>query len=197
MESKNYTQSAQFLLLRFSEDPELQPLLFGIFLSMCLGTVLENLLIVLATVSDYRLRTPMCFFLSNLSFMDTGFTSTTVPNMLVNIQTQSKVIRYKGCVTQVYFFMLCLMLHDILLTVMSYHRYVAVCHPLHYMVIMNPKLCVLLVLACWMLSVLNALLQSLMVLQPSFCTDLEIPHFFCDLNQIVHSACPDTFLMMW
>ncbi|EHB15473.1 Olfactory receptor 19, partial [Heterocephalus glaber] len=145
MKLKNYTQSAQFLLLGFSEDPELQPLLFGIFLSMYLATVLGNLLIVLATVSDYRLHTPMYFFLSNLSFMDTGFTSTTVPNMLVNIQTQSKVIRYKGCITQVYFFMLCLMLDSILLTVMSYDHYVAICHPLHYMVIMNPKLCVLLV----------------------------------------------------
>ncbi|XP_012923231.2 olfactory receptor 7A10-like [Heterocephalus glaber] len=135
----------------------------------------------------------MYFLLSNLSFADIGFTSTTVPNMLVSIQTQSKVIRYKGCITQVYFFIQCLMLDNILLTVMSYDHYMAIFHPLHYTVIMDPKLCVLLVLACWMLSVLNALLQSLMMLWLSFCTDLEIPHFFCELNQIVHSACSDTF----
>ncbi|XP_004864357.1 olfactory receptor 7A10-like [Heterocephalus glaber] len=193
MESRNYTQIARFVLLGFSDDPDLQPLLFGIFLSMYLATVLGNMLIILATVSDSRLHTPMYFFLSNLSFVDISFTSTTVPNMLMNIQTQSKVMTYEGCITQVYFFVLLVMLDIFLLTVMSYDRYVAICHPLHYRVIMNPQLCVLLVLACWILSVLNALLHSLMVLRLTFCTGLEIPHFFCELNQIVHSACSDTF----
>ncbi|KFO27036.1 Olfactory receptor 7A17 [Fukomys damarensis] len=182
MESKNYTQTAEFVLLGFSEDPELHPLLFGFFLSMYLATVLGNLLIILATVSDSRLHTPMYFFLSNLSFVDISFTSTTVPKMLVNIQTQSKVITYEGCITQVYFFVLLVMLDIFLLTVMSYDHYVAICHPLHYTAIMNSQLCVLLVLACWMLSVLNALLHSLMVLRLSFCSDLEIPHFFCELK---------------
>ncbi|KAM6168015.1 olfactory receptor 7A40-like [Erethizon dorsatum] len=193
METRNSTQTSKFVLLGFSGDPELQPFLFGIFLSMYLATVLGNLLLILATVSDSHLHTPMYFFLSNLSFVDIGFTSTTVPKMLVNLQTKSKVITYKGCIAQVHFFVLLVMLDIFLLTVMSYDRYVAICHPLHYTVIMKPQLCVFLVLACWIFCILNALLHSLMVLRLSFCTDSEIPHFFCELNQIVHCACSDTF----
>ncbi|XP_013218717.2 olfactory receptor 7A10 [Ictidomys tridecemlineatus] len=194
MEPGNGTQRLEFLLLGLAENQELQPLLFGLFLSMYLVTVLGNLLIILATISDSHLHTPMYFFLSNLSFVDICFTSTTIPKMLVNIQTQSKAISYAGCITQIHFFVLFVALDDFLLSVMAYDRYVAICHPLHYMVIMNGRLCGLLVLVCWVVSVSYALLQSLMVLRLSFCSDLEIPHFFCELNQVVHRACSDTFL---
>ncbi|XP_077652628.1 putative olfactory receptor 7A2 [Urocitellus parryii] len=194
MEPGNGTQRLEFLLLGFAENQELQPLLFGLFLSMYLVTVLGNLLIILATISDSHLHTPMYFFLSNLSFVDVCFTSTTIPKMLVNIQTQSKAISYAGCITQIHFFVLFGGLDDFLLSVMAYDRFVAICHPLHYMVIMNQRLCGLLLLVSWDVSVSYALLQSLMVLQLSFCTDLEIPHFFCDLNQVVHCACSDTFI---
>ncbi|MBZ3884438.1 Olfactory receptor 7A17 [Sciurus carolinensis] len=193
MEPQNNTQISEFLLLGLSEDPELQPLIFGLFLSMYLVTVLGNLLIILATISDSHLHTPMYFFLSNLSFVDICFTSTTVPKMLVNIQTQSKVISYAGCITQIYFFAIFVVL-DNLLAVMAYDQYVAICYPLHYMAIMNHRICGLLVLASWITSALNSLLHSLMVLRLSFCTDLEIPHFFCELNQVVHLACSDLFL---
>ncbi|XP_021104618.1 olfactory receptor 7A10-like [Heterocephalus glaber] len=116
-------------------------------------TVVGNLLFILATVSDTHLHTPMYFFLSNLSFMDIGFTSTTIPKMLVNIQAQSKVITYKSCITQIYLFLIFIILDILLLTVMSYDHFVTICHPLHYMIIMNPWLCVLLVLACWIMVV--------------------------------------------
>ncbi|XP_047386431.1 olfactory receptor 7A17-like [Sciurus carolinensis] len=194
MEPQNNTQISVFLLLGLSEDPEQQPLIFGLFLSMYLVTVLGNLLIILATISDSHLHTPMYFFLSNLSFVDICFTSTTVPKMLVNIETQSKVISYAGCITQIYFFAIFVVLDNLLLAVMAYDRYVAICHPLHYMAIMNHRLCGLLVLASWITSALNSLLHSLMVLRLSFYTDLEIPHFFCELNQVVHLACSDLFL---
>ncbi|MBZ3884079.1 Olfactory receptor 7A17 [Sciurus carolinensis] len=194
MEPQNNTQISLFLLLGISEDPEQQPLIFGLFLSMYLVTVLGNLLIILATISDAHLHTPMYFFLSNLSFVDICFTSTTVPKMLVNIETQSKVISYAGCITQIYFFAIFVVLDNLLLAVMAYDRYVAICHPLHYMAIMNHRLCGLLVLASWITSALNSLLHSLMVLRLSFYTDLEIPHFFCELNQVVHLACSDLFL---
>ncbi|XP_006165992.2 olfactory receptor 7A17-like [Tupaia chinensis] len=194
MEPGNDTQISEFLLLGLSEKPELQPLVFGLFLSMYLITVCGNLLIILATISDSHLHTPMYFFLSNLSFSEICFTSTTVPKMLVNIQTQSKVITYAGCITQMFFFLLFAGVDDFLLTVMAYDRYVAICHPLHYTVIMNPWLCGKLVLASWTLSVLHSLLHSLMALRLSFCTQVEIPHFFCELNQVVHLACSDTFL---
>ncbi|XP_027404389.1 olfactory receptor 7A10-like [Bos indicus x Bos taurus] len=120
---------------------------------MYLITVFGNLLIILAVSSDSHLHTPMYFFLSNLSFVDICFTSTTIPKMLQNIRTQSKVLTYEGCITQMYFFILFAVLDVFLLAVMAYDRFVAICHPLHYMVIMNPQLCGLLVLVSWMMIV--------------------------------------------
>ena len=143
MELENNTQISKFLLLEFSEEPELQPLIFAIFLSMYLITVFGNLLIILAVSPYSHLHTPMYFFLSNLSFVDICFTSTTIPKILWNIQTHSKVITYEGCIIQMYFFLLFGGLDAFLLTVMAYDWYVAICHPLQYTVIMSPRLCVL------------------------------------------------------
>ncbi|XP_037680262.1 olfactory receptor 7A10-like [Choloepus didactylus] len=194
MESRNKTIISELLLLGFSEGPELQPFLFGLFLSMYLVTVCGNLLIILATITDSHLHTPMYLFLSNLSFSDVCFISTTIPKMLVNLQTQRKIISYAGCLAQMYFFLLFAVLENFLLTVMAYDRFVAICHPLHYKVIMNPQLCVKLVMGSWTVSALHSLVHSLMMLQLSFCTHLEIPHFFCELNQMVHLACSDNFI---
>ncbi|XP_012379782.3 olfactory receptor 7A17-like [Dasypus novemcinctus] len=194
MEKENQTRFTKFILLGLSEDTEMQPLLFGMFLSMYLVTVFANLFIILAIISDSHLHTPMYFFLSNLSFTDICFTSTTVPKMLLNIQTESKTITYENCLIQMYFFILFSGLDIFLLTVMAYDCFVAICHPLHYTVIMNPRVCGLLLLASWLLSFLVSLLHDLMVLRLSFCTELEMPHFFCELNQVVQLACSDTFL---
>ncbi|XP_076975557.1 olfactory receptor 7A10-like [Tamandua tetradactyla] len=194
MESENETRVSEFILLGLSEDTEVQPLLFSLFLIMYLVTLIGNLLIVLATISDAHLHTPMYFFLANLSFTDVCLTTTTVPKMLVNIQTETKTISYGNCLTQMYFHMVFGALDDFLLTVMAYDRYVAICHPLHYIDIMNPRLCGLLLLASWMLSVLDSLLHGLMVLQLTFCTELEISHFFCEFTQVIQLACSDTFL---
>ncbi|XP_047706624.1 olfactory receptor-like protein OLF4 [Prionailurus viverrinus] len=194
MDPGNDTGISEFLLMGFSEEPELQPLIFGLFLSMYLITVFGNLLIILAVSSDSHLHTPMYFFLANLSFVDICFTSTTVPKMLWNIQTQSKVITYAGCITQIYFFITFAGMDDFLLSVMAYDRFVAICHPLQYTVIMNPRLCGLLVLVSWIMSILYSLLQTLMAFRLSFCTEVEIPHFFCELNQMIQLACSDTFL---
>ena len=161
---------------------------------MYLITVFGNLLIILAISSDPHLHTPMYFFLSNLSFADICFTSTTIPKMLWNIQTQSQVITYEGCITQMYFYILFAELDDILLTVMAYDRYVAIYHPLHYMVIMSPQLCGLLVLISWVQIALYSLVHSLVVLQLSFCPVVQIPHFFCELRQVVRLASSDNFL---
>ncbi|XP_026346318.1 olfactory receptor-like protein OLF4 [Ursus arctos] len=194
MELKNDTWISEFLLLGFSEEPELQPFLFGLFLSMYLVTILGNLLIILAVSSDSHLHTPMYFFLANLSFVDICFTSTTIPKMLVNIQTQRKAITYESCIMQMYFFLLFGGLDNFLLTVMAYDRFMAICHPLHYTITMSPRICSLLLLVSWIMSVLNSLLQTLMVLRLSFCTEVEIPHFFCELSQMIQLACSDTFL---
>ncbi|XP_058146442.2 olfactory receptor 7A10-like [Dasypus novemcinctus] len=194
MEPENQTYVAEFILLGLSEDTEVQPFLFGLFLSMYMVTFIGNLLIILAIISDSHLHTPMYFFLSNLSFTDICFTSTTVPKMLLNFHTESKIITYEACIIQMYFFMHFGQLDSYLLTVMAYDRFVAICHPLHYTVIMNPQFCGLLLLACWLLSVLVSLLHGLMVLRLSFCAELEIPHFFCEVSQVVQLACSDTFL---
>ncbi|XP_039739080.1 olfactory receptor 7A10-like [Pteropus medius] len=153
MELENVTWITEFLLLGLSEEPELQSFIFGIFLSMYLITVFGNLLIILAISSDSHLHTPMYFFLSNLSLVDICFISTTIPKMLVNIQSQSKVITYEGCITQMYFYILFVGLDNLILTMMAYDRFVAICHPLHYTVIMNPQLCELLVLLSWIMIV--------------------------------------------
>ncbi|XP_008592060.1 PREDICTED: olfactory receptor 7A17-like [Galeopterus variegatus] len=190
---ENKTCVSKFILLGLSEDADLQTLVFGLFLSMYLVTFTGNLLIVLAVITDSRLHTPMYFFLSNLSFADICFTSTTIPKMLLNIQRQSKLITYAGCIAQIYFFVLFGVLDNFLLTVMAYDRFVAICHPLRYAVIMNARLCGLLLLASWIITALQSLLESLMVLRLSFCTEVEIPHFFCELNQLVQLSCSDTF----
>ncbi|ELV09816.1 Olfactory receptor 7A10 [Tupaia chinensis] len=162
--------------------------------------MIGNLIIILVIISDSHLHTPMYFFLSNLSFIGICFTTTTISKMLVNIQTPSKVITYVDCIIQMYFFMIFVTLDDFLLAMMAYDWYVAICHPLHYSVIMSPstllsyQICVLLVLLSWVMSFLTSLLHTLMTLQLSFCPPVEIPHFFCELNQVVHLTCSDTFL---
>ncbi|XP_039736345.1 olfactory receptor 7D2 [Pteropus medius] len=194
MEAGNKTGILEFLLLGFSEDPELQPFIFGLFLSMYLITVLGNLLIMLVISSDSHLHTPMYFFLSNLSFVDICFSTTIVPKMLVSIHTENKAISYMNCLTQVYFSMFFPILDTLLLTAMAYDRFVAICHPLHYMVIMNPRLCGSLVFITWFIGIMTSLLHVCLMMHLSFCKDLEIPHFFCELTQILKLACSDIFL---
>ncbi|XP_077601819.1 olfactory receptor 7G2-like [Crocuta crocuta] len=194
MEPRNQTDVSEFLLLGLTEDPELQPILFCLFLLMYLVTILGNLLVILAVSSDSHLHTPMYFFLSNLSFTDICLSTTMIPKMLVNIQAQNQSISYTGCITQICFVLAFLGFENFLLAVMAYDRYVAICHPLRYTVIMNPCLCGLLILLPLYISIMDALLHSLMALRLSFCIDLEIPHFFCELAQVIKLACSDSFI---
>ncbi|XP_027725572.1 olfactory receptor 7C1-like [Vombatus ursinus] len=190
----NQTQFTEFILLRFSEKPEQQGSLFGLFLGMYLVTVVGNLLIMLAIGSDSHLHTPMYFFLSHLSLVDICVVTTTVPKMLMSILTQNKAISYANCLIQMYFFLLFACLDDFLLTAMAYDRFVAICHPLRYAAIMSPDICSLLVLLSWIISLLDSLLHCLMVTRISFCTDHEIHHFFCDLAEVLKLSCSDTFI---
>ncbi|MBZ3872034.1 Olfactory receptor 7A5 [Sciurus carolinensis] len=189
MEAGNHTAVSEFLLLGLTEDAELQPLIFILFLSMYLVTIRGNLLIILAVSSDPHLHTPMYFFLSNLSFTDFCISTTTIPKMLANIQEQDQSITYRACLSQVCSVMICGGLENGLLAVMAYDRYVAICHPLMYTVIMNPCLCVLMVLFSLSISTMHDLLHGLMVLRLSFCTAVEIPHFFCELAQVLKLPC--------
>ncbi|XP_023382239.1 olfactory receptor 7A17-like [Pteropus vampyrus] len=143
---------------------------------MYLITVFGNLLIILAISSDPHLHTPMYFFLSNLSLIDVCFTSTTVPKMLVNIQTQTKVIAYDSCITQMYFYILFAVLDNFILTMMAYDRFVAIRHPLHYTVIMNPQLCGLLIPVSW-----------IMIVSLFYCTSLGV-YFSSAATHCSHSS---------
>ncbi|XP_003938964.1 olfactory receptor 7G3 [Saimiri boliviensis] len=194
MKAGNLSDTPEFLLLGLTGDPELQPIVFELFLSMYLVTVLGNLLIILAVSSDSRLHTPMYFFLSFLSSVDIGFTSTMVPKMLVNIQAQTQSISYTGCLTQICFVLFFAGLENGILVMMAYDRFVAICQPLRYKVIMNPKLCGLLLLLSSVVSLLDALLHTSMALRLTFCTELEIPHFFCELAHILKLACSDILI---
>ncbi|KFO29968.1 Olfactory receptor 7D4 [Fukomys damarensis] len=188
METENYTGAAQFFLLGLSQDANLQPILFGVFLSMYLVTVLGNLLIILAISSDSHLHTPMYFFLSNLSFTDICFISTTVPKMLVNIHEHNKGILYTECLTQVYLVLAFVGMDNLLLTIMAYDRFVAICQPLIYVAIMNPDFYVFLVLISWFIMFLVPLLHILLVKQLTFSIDTKVPHFFCELAQVLRVA---------
>uniref|UniRef100_H0W463 G-protein coupled receptors family 1 profile domain-containing protein n=1 Tax=Cavia porcellus TaxID=10141 RepID=H0W463_CAVPO len=173
----NLTHVSEFHLMGFSDDPDLQLVLFGLFLPMYLITVLGNLLLILAVSSDPHLHTPMYFFLSNLSLADICLTSTTVPKMIVDILTHNRVISYVGCLTQMSLFMGFACMDDMLLTVMAYDRFVAICHPLHYAVTVSAHRCALLLLASVFLSL-----------------HTEIANFFCDPSQLLNLSCSDPLL---
>ncbi|XP_046299683.1 olfactory receptor 7E24-like [Marmota monax] len=193
VEPQNLTDVSEFHLLGFSEDPEPQPFLCGLFLSMYLVTVLGNLLIILAVSSDSHLHTPMYFFLSNLSLADIGFTSTTVPKLIVNMLTHSRAISYVGCLTQMSLFILFGCMDDMLLSVMAYDRFVAICHPLRYLVIMNPRFCSFLVSVSVLGSLLESLLHTVIALQLTCFRNVEIFNFFCDPSQLLNLSLYDTF----
>ncbi|XP_045418055.1 olfactory receptor 1G1-like [Lemur catta] len=161
---------------------------------MYLVTVLGNLLIILAIGSDQHLHTPMYFFLASLSFTEICFTSTIVPKVLVNMHTQRHTISYTGCLMQMYFFMALTLLDDFLLAVMAYDRYMAICLPLHYTMVMKPRRCLMLVAASWLCSHCLTFSLTLLMTQFSFCASHSIPHFFCDVPPLLKLACSDTHI---
>nr|XP_030859351.2 olfactory receptor 1D5-like [Gorilla gorilla gorilla] len=195
MDGDNQSENSQFLLLGISESPEQQQILFWMFLVMYLVTVVGNVLIILAISSDSRLHTPMYFFLANLSFTDLFFVTNTIPNMLVNLQSQNKAISYAGCLTKLYFLVSLVTLDNLILAVMAYDRYVAICCPLHYVTAMSPGLCVLLLSLGWGLSVLYGLLLTLLMTRVTFCGPREIHYLFCEMYVLLRLACSNTHII--
>ena len=184
----------EFILLGFCLGPRIHLFPFGLFSLFYILTLLGNGVILGLISLDPRLHTPMYFFLSHLAIADMAYACSTVPQMLVNLLSPAKPISFAGCITQTFLFLTFAITECLLLMVMSYDRYVAICHPLHYMVIMSPWLCGLLVLISWVQIALYSLVHSLMVLQLSFCPVVQIPHFFCELSQVVQLASSDNFL---
>ncbi|KAM6170013.1 olfactory receptor 1J4-like [Rhynchocyon petersi] len=197
MRSENKSsRNTEFILLGLPIQPEQQDIFFCLFLFIYLTTVLGNLLIILLIRLDPHLHTPipMYFFLSHLALSDISFSSVTVPKMLMNMQTQHLSISYSECISQVYFYLLFACVDNLLLTVMAYDRYVAICHPLHYTTKMKPELCVFLVTGCWLFPCVHSLLHTIFVHQLSFYAETIIPHFFCDLTSVLKSSCSDISL---
>ncbi|KAB0357127.1 hypothetical protein FD754_001283 [Muntiacus muntjak] len=192
MHGGNQTGVSDFLLLGISENPEQERVLFWMFLSMYLVTVVGNVSIILAIGSDSRLHTPMYFFLANLSFTDLFFVTNTIPKMLVNLQSQNKAISYVGCLTQLYFLVSLVTLDNLILATMAYDRYVAICRPLHYVTVMSPGLCTLLLTSCWALAVLYGLMLTLLMTKVTFCGSRKIHYIFCEMYVLLRLACSNT-----
>ncbi|XP_075848856.1 olfactory receptor 1f45-like [Microtus pennsylvanicus] len=194
MDGDNQTTVTEFLLLGLSEESEQEDVVFGMFLGMYMVTISGNLLIILAVSCDPHLHTPMYFFLANLSSVDICFSSVTVPKALVNHMVGSKSISYMECMAQIYFLFAFGNMDSFLLSVMAYDRYVAICHPLHYTLMMSPRLSVLLVALSWVITNLHALLHTLLMVRLTFCSHNAVPHFYCDPYLVLKLSCSDTFI---
>lgn len=191
---ENQTSITEFILLGFGNLQELQPLLFCFFLMIYLMTIIGNILIFLLVMADQLLHTPMYFFLANLSFLDTCYSSTLLPKMLANFLSAEKTITVNGCLAQYHLFCLSGATEAYLLAVMSYDRYSAICRPLFYPSIMNKNFCLQLIAGTWISSMIfNAVLVAL-VAQLSFCGPKVIDHYFCDLHPLIKMSCSDTTL---
>ncbi|XP_030042696.1 olfactory receptor 151-like [Microcaecilia unicolor] len=192
MDEENITTLTGFIILGFSEFPELQIPLFLLFLLFYLIILMGNLTIITVTCLDPRLHTPMYFFLCNLSFLDICCTSVTLPKLLDIFLTKKHHISTVGCFTQVYFFMISVCGEFLLLTVMAYDRYVAICHPLRYSVIMNQKRCILMVTGTSIIGFLEPVTHAVLLSGFSYCGTKEINHFFCDVTALLKLSCTST-----
>ncbi|XP_040588244.1 olfactory receptor 2H1 [Mesocricetus auratus] len=188
----NHSSPVGFLLLGFSEHPHLEKILFVVVLCSYLLTLLGNTLILLLSTLDPRLHSPMYFFLSNLSFLDLCFTTTCVPQMLVNLWGPTKTISFLGCSVQLFIFLSLGTTECILLTVMAFDRYVAVCQPLHYATIIHPRLCRQLAAVAWMMGLLQSLVQTPPTLSLPFCPHRQIDDFLCEVPSLIRLSCGDT-----
>ncbi|XP_050999153.1 olfactory receptor 2B6-like [Acomys russatus] len=192
MSLANESVSQEFILLGFSDRPWLELPLFVVFLVSYVLTIFGNMMIILVSRLDSKLHTPMYFFLTNLSLLDLCYTTSTVPQMLVNICSIRKVISYGGCVAQLFIFLALGSTECLLLGVMSFDRFVAICQPLHYSVIMHQRRCLQLAAACWISGFSNSVLQSTWTLQMPLCGHKEVDHFFCEVPALLKLSCVDT-----
>ncbi|XP_077777436.1 olfactory receptor 2A5-like isoform X1 [Podarcis muralis] len=188
----NQTFVAEFLLLGLSKSLKIRLLLFGLFSVTYTITLVGNSMILMLIWLDPRLHTPMYFFLSHLAFVDICYTSSTVPQMLVNLQSPRQTISLPGCAVQMHIFLTLAITECILLAVMAYDRYVAICHPLHYTFLMNKRVCMKLAVATWMSGLLLPVAHTVLTWRLPFCGPNLIDHFFCEMPALLKLACADT-----
>ncbi|XP_062952794.1 olfactory receptor 2B11-like [Cynocephalus volans] len=192
MNHMNENFPEDFILTGFTKYPWLDPPLFFVLLASYMSTLLGNIAIILVSQLDSHLQSPMYFFLTSLSFLDVCFTTTTVPQMLFNLGGPNKNITYIGCMSQAYVFHWLGCTECVLLGIMALDRYVAVCKPLRYSVIMDHKLCLQLSSTAWLVGLANSLLQSTLTVQLPLCGNQVLDHFFCELPGLIKMACVDT-----
>ncbi|XP_003476482.1 olfactory receptor 5AL1-like [Cavia porcellus] len=194
MAKGNYSTESGFILLGLTDNPELQIILFGVFLVVYLVSVTTNLgLIVLIQVSA-QLRTPMYFFLSHLAFIDFCFTSAVTPNMLVNFWHEVKSIPFFACAIQVCCFIIFVVCEVFVLSIMAYDRYVAICNPLLYAILMPRRLCVQMIAGTYMYGFTVGLVQTVATFRLSSCGSKVVNHFYCDDVPLIALACSDTHI---
>ncbi|XP_025874138.2 olfactory receptor 2A5-like [Vulpes vulpes] len=190
----NQSWVTEFVLVGFQLSAEMEVLLFWIFSLLYIFSLLANGVILGLICLDLRLHTPMYFFLSHLAVIDMSYASNNVPKMLVNLVNQKRTISFVPCVTQTFLYLGFAATECLVLVAMSYDRYVAICHPLQYTVIMSWRLCMVLAVTSWVFSFLLALVHLILILRLPFCGPHEINHFFCEILSVLKMACADTRL---
>ncbi|NXC47567.1 OR6Y1 protein, partial [Penelope pileata] len=194
MGGKNDTTVMYFILLGFPTTAELHLILFSALLLAYSLTVLENFLIILIIRTNFSLQKPMYFFLGNLSFLEIWYVSVIEPKMLIDLLSQNKLISFKGCLTQLYFFVTFVCTEYVLLAVMAYDRFLAICKPLQYSLIMSHQFCVQLTAGCWVCGFIASSIKLSFIAQLSFCDVDKINHYFCDISPLLNISCSNSYL---
>ncbi|XP_004700899.1 olfactory receptor 6C4-like [Echinops telfairi] len=192
---RNQTSITEFILLGFTDKPEFQVMIFIFLFLTYIFSVMGNLIIITLTLLDSHLQTPMYFFLRNFSFLEISFTSIFTPRFLNSVLTGNNTISFAGCFTQYFLTIFLGSTEFCLLAAMSYDRYVAICKPLHYMTIMNSRVCTQLVLCCWLSGFLIILSPIILTSRLDFCDSNVLDHFFCDYGPLLEISCSDTSLL--
>ncbi|XP_030047858.1 olfactory receptor 1019-like [Microcaecilia unicolor] len=192
MEWRNETTITEFVLEGPTDHEELNNVLFVVFLAMYSINLLGNGTMISVITGNSQFHTPMYLFLCVLSSVDMCLTSVTVPKMLSNLISDKKTISFSNCFTQLYFFIVFVIEECILLSIMAYDRYVAICNPLHYITIMNKKACLSMLFTSVIISIMHALLHTLLAFRLPFCKSNKIQHFFCDLTPLLQLSCKET-----
>ncbi|XP_062993791.1 olfactory receptor 5V1-like [Elgaria multicarinata webbii] len=188
----NQNATTEFVFLGFSTFPKPHALFFLLFLAMYITTLLGNGLILATAWLDSSLHTPMYYFIGHLSFLDVCYISVTLPHILKHLLAKIKTISVQACLVQLYFLVTFVGVECLLLAVMAYDRYVAICHPLTYTLVMNKKTCAHLVVASWGCGFLNSVLHTAMTARLPFCASHSLNHLFCDVPQLLKLSCTDT-----
>ncbi|CAO2597475.1 Olfactory receptor 10AG1 [Lemmus lemmus] len=190
-QQKNHSTLVEFILLDFSDAPNFQEFLFGVFLIIYLIIVISNSFIIIITRTDSSLQSPMYFFLGNFSFSEIFYVSVILPRLLTSLYRQDRSISFMACATQMYLFLVLGATECLILTVMAYDRYVAICNPLLYPLIMNNTFCIQLATGCWVSGVPVHIGFTYWIFSLPFCSN-KIDHFFCDIPPVLKLACGDT-----